>query len=105
MTSVDVPARRVTVGPPEASYAAGLALDTVAWVDGPPVGLGRPAAPPRWPSAAPTVRRSACTVRRRRATGSSVRFAEPQRRVAPGQTVALYDPDRPDRVVGSGVVR
>jgi hypothetical protein len=24
--------------------------------------------------------------------------------VAPGQTVALYDPDHPDDVVGSGVV-
>jgi tRNA U34 2-thiouridine synthase MnmA/TrmU len=33
----------------------------------------------------------------------SVRFSTPQRRVAPGQTVALYDPDHPDLVMGSGV--
>jgi tRNA U34 2-thiouridine synthase MnmA/TrmU len=33
-----------------------------------------------------------------------VAFATPQRRIAPGQTVALYDADRPDRVIGSGMV-
>jgi tRNA U34 2-thiouridine synthase MnmA/TrmU len=32
-----------------------------------------------------------------------VRFATPQRRIAPGQTVALYDPARPDEVMGSGI--
>ena len=37
--------------------------------------------------------------------GLAVTFAEPQRRVAAGQTVALYDPQRPDSVLGSGVVR
>jgi tRNA U34 2-thiouridine synthase MnmA/TrmU len=36
-------------------------------------------------------------------TGLAVTFATPQRRIAPGQTVALYDPDRPDSVVGSGI--
>jgi tRNA U34 2-thiouridine synthase MnmA/TrmU len=35
----------------------------------------------------------------------SVTFDVPQRRIAPGQTVALYDPDDPDRVVGSGIAR
>jgi tRNA U34 2-thiouridine synthase MnmA/TrmU len=33
----------------------------------------------------------------------SIVFGAPQRRVAPGQTVALYDPDHPDTVVGSGI--
>jgi tRNA U34 2-thiouridine synthase MnmA/TrmU len=37
--------------------------------------------------------------------GLAVRFDRPQRRIAPGQTVALYDPRRPDQVVGSGIVR
>ena len=36
VTSVDVPSRRVTVGPPEAAMATGHLLHTVAWVDGPP---------------------------------------------------------------------
>jgi len=35
----------------------------------------------------------------------SIRLPEPDRPVAPGQTVALYDPARPDRVLGAGVVR
>ena len=42
VTAVDVPARRVTIGPPEASYASEVALHTVAWVDGRP-----PPCPPR----------------------------------------------------------
>ena len=33
----------------------------------------------------------------------SVTFAAPQRRIAPGQTVALYDAAEPDAVVGSGI--
>ena len=34
----------------------------------------------------------------------AVRFDEPQRPVAPGQTVALYDAADPDAVVGAGIV-
>jgi tRNA-uridine 2-sulfurtransferase len=103
VTAVDVAARRVTVGPPEAAYAGTVALDTVTWVAGPP-----PAAPDG--SVAALAQCSAhgvpvACVLRPDADGLEVRFAEPQRRVAAGQTVALYDPGRPDAVVGSGVVR
>ncbi len=35
--------------------------------------------------------------------GRSVRFDDPQRAVAPGQTVALYDALDPDAVVGAGI--
>ena len=35
--------------------------------------------------------------------GLVVRFDVPQRPVAPGQTVALYDADEPDAVVGAGI--
>jgi len=38
------------------------------------------------------------------ASGPVVIFESPQRPVAPGQTVALYDLDEPDAVVGSGIV-
>jgi tRNA U34 2-thiouridine synthase MnmA/TrmU len=34
--------------------------------------------------------------------GEVVRFAEPQRRVAPGQSVVLYERDE---VVGAGIAR
>lgn len=104
VTSVDVPARRVTIGPPEASYALDLELDTVAWVDGPPSniraidGMGALA---QCSAHGPAV---ACTVRVA-TDGLAVRFADPQRRVAVGQTVALYDPVHPEDVMGSGVVR
>jgi len=102
VTAVDVPARRVTVGPPEAALATGHRLHTAAWVDGPPpTGAGGTAAGLAQCSAhGPAV---ACTVRVD-GDGVDVAFAEPQRRVAPGQTIALYDPARPDAVVGSGIV-
>ena len=35
--------------------------------------------------------------------GGSLRFEEPQRLVAPGQTVAFYDVQCPDAVVGAAV--
>jgi len=104
VTSVDVPARRVTIGPPEASLAPGLALGTVAWVDGPPGGLGAPgglSALAQCSAHGPAV---PCTVRSE-GDGLVVRFVEPQRRVAAGQTVALFDPHRTECVLGSGVVR
>ena len=37
--------------------------------------------------------------------GATVRFDDPQRAVAPGQTVALYDEREPDAVLGAGIVR
>ena len=103
VTAVDVPARRVTIGPPEASYASVLALHTVAWVDGAPGALsgGVLAALAQCSAHGVSV---ACNVRTAD-EGLVVTFAAPQRRVAPGQTVALYDSGRPDSVVGSGVVR
>ena len=51
-----------------------------------------------------------CTVERAASGGGSgadadlvVRFDAPQRPVAPGQTVALYDVQDPDAVVGAGI--
>jgi tRNA-specific 2-thiouridylase len=37
------------------------------------------------------------------AGGPAVRFDDRQRPVAPGQTVALYDPAEPDVVLGAGI--
>ena len=104
VTSVDVPARRVTIGPPEASYARDLSLDTLAWVDGPTEGLDAAAGAALLAQCSAHGPAVPCSVRSL-PDGVTVRFADPQRRVAPGQTVALYDPARPDCVVGSGVVR
>ena len=103
VTAVDVPARRVMLGPPEAALTPAVALHTVTWVDGDPT-----EAPP--PSGLDLI--AQCSAHggpvpaevSRIDGGLLVRFAAPQRRIAPGQTVALYDPERPDEVVGSGIV-
>ncbi len=98
--AVDVPGRRVVVGSASDVRADVVPVEQVTWAAG-PAGEGAPvlvqcsahgpAWPARWVAGAPG--------------GPSVRFAEPQRRVAPGQTVAIYDPADPDAVVGSAVAR
>ncbi|MHB1711190.1 MAG: tRNA 2-thiouridine(34) synthase MnmA [Acidimicrobiales bacterium] len=102
VTAVDVSARRVRVGTPEAAHAPGVELHTVTWVDqDPTAGSGSCAAVAQCSAHGRPV---ACTVRGTGNGALSVTFATPQRRVAPGQTVALYDPADPDAVVGSGIV-
>ncbi len=120
VTAVDVPRRRVMVGSPEAAHAGQVQLHTVTWVDGDLTdrdlterdltdrdltdgeseeGLtGTPAMAQCSAHGRPV----ACTVRRAPG-GLSVTFGSPQRRIAPGQTVALYDPVHTDAVVGSGI--
>lgn len=103
VTAVDVPARRVVVGPPEAALVTGHELDAVTWVDGPPA-FGSDGSVDVLAQCSAHGRPVEVSVRP--VTGGlSVAFAEPQRRVAPGQTVALYAADRPASVVGSGIVR
>ncbi len=98
MTAVDVPSRRVTVGSPEAAHTDRVDLHTVAWVDRPCTRGGALAQCSA--HGAPV----ACTVAPSGCEGLTVRFDRPQRRVAPGQTVALYDPSEPSVVLGSGIV-
>ena len=84
---------------------SGHDLHTVTWVEAPPRPTGDGAAPVL----------AQCSAHGRPVAGSVrtdaggdglvLTFADPQRRVAPGQTVALYDPVRPDSVLGSGIVR
>ncbi len=91
--AVDVDARRVTVGSESWARSRSLRLGDWSWVDGAPeVGarlLSQTSAHGRPVPAG--------------FTGDGVRFDEPQRLVAPGQTVALYDPVDTDVVLGSGV--
>ena len=112
VTAVDVPARRVTIGPPEAADASEVVLHTVTWVDGDRTLAsggnvahgghddGECAAVAQCSAHGRPV---ACTLRRGDDGTLSVVFAAPQRRMAPGQTVALYDPSDPDAVIGSGI--
>jgi tRNA-specific 2-thiouridylase len=96
VTRVDVAARRVTVGSAADALREAVALDpsSLTWVDRPlPVGTraiaqvsahGRPVG---------------CTL----TPEGVVRFDTPQRPVAPGQTVTLYDELDPDAVLGAGI--
>jgi tRNA-specific 2-thiouridylase len=101
VTAVDVPARRVAVGPPEAAEAPGVDLHTVTWVDGEPGDDARPFGAVAQCSA--HGRPVACAVRPTGDGRLSLTFATSQRRVAPGQTVALYDAGEPERVIGAGI--
>ena len=100
VTSVDVAARRVTVGSAEQVLRSSVLLrePSLTWVDRPlPAGARRGG-----PGRARTADRCpAPWCARPRAL--AVHFDSPQRAVAPGQTVALYDASDPDAVIGAGI--
>jgi tRNA-specific 2-thiouridylase len=86
---VDVPARTVTVGPLDSLLTDEVHLDGATWVDGVE------------PRGAVLVQSSAHGGVTPATFGEgTVRFVEPVRRIAPGQSVVLYDGDR---VLGGGV--
>ena len=126
VTAVDIANRRVSIGSPEAAHASDVRLHTVSWVDGAPAGLGGLGGPggPHHGAGGADVGDEAdvgaeagvavlaqCSAHGHPVPSSvqlvgdelSIVFGAPQRRGAPGQTVALYDPDHPDTVVGSGI--
>ncbi len=101
VTHVDVASRRVTVGPAEdvARSSVVLAGHSLTWVDRPLVPGARAVA-----QVSAHGRPVPCTVDTAgEDTDLVVRFDDPQRPVAPGQTVALYDALDPDAVVGAGI--
>ena len=101
VTHVDVSARRVTVGGAEAVARSSVSLtsDSVTWVDVPLVAGARAVA-----QVSAHGRPIPCTLGAGEdGVGLVVRFDSPQRPVAPGQTIALYDAADPDAVVGAGI--
>ena len=100
VTDVDVAARRVTVGGAAEVLRSSVVLagSSVTWVDAPLRPAARAVA-----QVSAHGRPVPCTVEATQ-YGLDVRFDTPQRPVAPGQTVALYDADDPDAVVGAGIV-
>jgi tRNA-specific 2-thiouridylase len=99
VVAVDLPARRVTVGPAAAALTSAIALPgpTLTWVDQPLRHGDRAVA-----QVSAHGRPAACAIEQGD-DGLLVRFDDPQRPVAPGQTVALYDANEPDAVVGAGI--
>ena len=90
---VDVPGRTVTVGSVDDLLTDSVGLASCTWVDeSPAVG-------------APVLVQTSAHGRPMPAVwdGSAVRFADRQRRVAPGQSVVLYDSADGDDVVGGGI--
>jgi tRNA-specific 2-thiouridylase len=90
---VDVRARRVVVGSLDAAVASEVHVEAPTWVER-PLRCGEQALAQTSAHGRPAW----CTW-----AGGSLRFAEPQRLVAPGQTVAFYDAQCPDAVVGAAV--
>ncbi len=90
---VDVPRRRVVVGAVDKLRTNRLQIGPATWVAD-PLPIGRRA----------LVQSSAHgRVFEAEYRGDSLITPEPQRAVASGQTVALYDPGEPDTVVGSAL--
>jgi tRNA-uridine 2-sulfurtransferase len=102
VTHVDVAARRVTVGSAAEAMRSSVLLagPSLTWVD-------RPLAPGARAVAQVSAhgRPVPCTLIAAETESDviEVRFDDPQRPVAPGQTVALYDALDPDAVVGAGI--
>jgi tRNA-specific 2-thiouridylase len=96
--SVDVPGRRIVVGDARAAEVNGVWLESLTWIDRPLDAGDRmlcqtsahgPAIPATFEPT--TFERPAAL------------FDQPQRLVAPGQTVAFYDRHRSEAVVGAGI--
>ncbi len=101
VTHVDVAARRVVVGDAAAVLRASVRLagPSLTWTDRPLAAGARAVA-----QVSAHGRPAPCTVDHVDApSGLEVRFDDLQRPVAPGQTVALYDAQDPDVVVGAGI--
>jgi tRNA-specific 2-thiouridylase len=99
VVSVESTTRRVLVAGAAAALVERVALEpgSLAWADR-PLGPGARAVAQVSAHGRPT----ACTFERD--PTCAVVFAAAQRPVAPGQTIALYDADDPEVVVGSGIV-
>ena len=95
VVDVDVPGRKVTVGPEELLMTETEHLGAMTWTDGPRQGEftvqcsahGRP---------------QKATIESIDDTSLRLRWRTPQRRVSPGQSAVLYDSD--DYVIGGGVI-
>ena len=104
--AVDVPGRRVVVGSAEQAMADRVRVGRLTAVDRPrqlPAGTsvlvqGSAYGPVHLASVPPVDPAAAVD-----GAEAEVRFEQPCRPVAPGQTVAFYDPEAPDVVVGSAV--
>jgi tRNA-specific 2-thiouridylase len=99
VVAVDMPTRRVVVGGVAEAVTSSVALPatTLTWVDQPLADGDRAVA-----QVSAHGRPAPCRVRHADA-GLVIEFDVPQRPVAAGQTIALYDFADPDAVMGAGI--
>jgi tRNA-specific 2-thiouridylase len=99
VVAVDMPTRRVTVGSAAEALTSAVTLSdaTVTWVNEPLFDGARAVA-----QVSAHGRPAPCSVRMADG-GLVVEFDVPQRPVAAGQTIALYNAAEPDSVVGAGI--
>jgi tRNA-specific 2-thiouridylase len=90
VVDIDRSQSTVTVGPPGLLHVAGQRLADVVWSSGPVAGEVLAQCSAHGPALPAAVDAGLLTWR------------EPQRRVAPGQAVVLYDPASADEVLGGG---
>jgi tRNA-specific 2-thiouridylase len=94
VVDVDVPAATVTVGGDGDLLRAGVHVERVSWTDAPVTGRARVQTSAHGHARPADLRVGA--------DGVTVTWDEPQRRVAPGQSVVFYDPSD-TRVIGGGL--
>ncbi len=92
VTDVNVEGRAITVGPPQRLMVSSTDLAEMLWASGPVDGELSAQVSAHGETAAASVRGNA--------NGVQLLWAEPHRRVAPGQSVVLYEGDQ---VVGGGI--
>ncbi len=91
---VDVERRVVTVGPPERLRVRRMRVTNARWAAGRPLDAGTQV----HVQCSAHGRANLATLERAERDGFELRWAEPQRRIAAGQSVVLYGPgDRPER--------
>ncbi len=94
VVDVDVPGRRVVIGEPDDLLATSVSLATLTWAHGAPA-EGQPVMIQCSAHGEPFAGTA-------HDAGSLIRFTVPARRVAPGQSVVLYEGDM---VIGGGIAQ
>ena len=105
VVDVDTQARVVTVGADSDLMRSELVVHSMAWVDRPivtPTAGAEPSEVLVQASAHGATKRAVIEAVEGRADAVAVRWAEPQRRIAPGQSVVFYDLTD-QRVLGGGI--
>ncbi len=99
VTSIDAGSNEITVGNRDELAVGGVAASEVSWVDAPPAAGERTFVQHR---AHGEVHEA--IVRGAEARSVELEYLDPALAVAPGQSAVLYSADKPDEVLGGGII-